>query len=85
MENKETVKVGDTELTREEIDCIFAGIRPKDMDFELFKKLRKNMKHGLKGYLKGKYFFISSTVKPAGKDKPDGLYTKHTATYVKEK
>lgn len=83
MENEETVKVGDTELTKDEIDSIFSGVRPEGMDFEVFKKLRKEMKHGLKGYLKGKYFFLSTTLKP-GENNTEGL-VRHTATYVKDK
>lgn len=83
MENKETTEVGGVELTKEDIDKIFCGVRPANMDYETFKKLRKEMKRGLKGYLKGKYFFISTALKP-GEGNTEGL-TRHTATYIKEK
>jgi hypothetical protein len=82
-ENKETITVDSTEVTKEEIDSIVSGVRPKDMDFELFKKIRKQLKTGIKGYLKGKYFFVSSTLKP-NENGTEGL-VRHTATYIKEK
>jgi hypothetical protein len=82
-ENKETITVDSTEVTREEIDSIVSGVRPKDMDFELFKKLRKQLKYGIKGYLKGRYFFVASTIAP--KEEGSKEFIRHTATYIKPK
>ncbi len=80
--DKETITVGTDEVSKEEIDSIVSGVRPRDMDFELFKKLRKELKAGIKGYLKGRYFFISSTLKP-NENGTEGL-VRHTATYIKD-
>lgn len=86
-ETNDVISVGDDKITKEELDYLMSGVRPPDMEFERYKKLRKEIKNGVKGYLKGKYFFISSNLVPL--PDPSGQksdkYVRKTATYVKEK
>ena len=83
----DTISVGDDKITKEELDYLVSGVRPPDMEFERYKKLRKEIKNGIKGYLKGKYFFISANLVPLNTDdhKKPSKYVRKTATYVKEK
>lgn len=62
----DTIRVGKHDITKEELDSVISGVRPDDMDFDAFKELRKASKDGIKGYLKGKYFFISTVLVPEG-------------------
>ena len=82
-----TVNVGDDKVTKEELDYLVSGVRPPDMEFERYKKLRRGIKDGIKGYLKGKYFFISTNLVPLNKasENEPNKYVRKTATYVKEK
>ncbi len=43
------------EITREERDLILRGIRPEGMDYDVFRKVRKNMQSFLKMYKKGRH------------------------------
>ena len=81
------INVGDDKITKEELDYLVSGIRPPDMEFERYKKLRKEIKNGIKGYLKGRYFFISTNLVPPNKasENEPSKYVRKTATYVKEK
>jgi hypothetical protein len=69
------------EYTQEEINGLIAGVRPESMDFGRFRSARKLIKQGIKGYLKGKYFFVSSQIISS----EDGKYYRQTKTYRKEK
>lgn len=81
QEQEQTTETLQDKYTPEEINGLIAGVRPKSMDFEQFKIARKLIKRGIKGHLKGKYFFVSSRL-VSGEDKE--VY-KETATYRKEK
>ena len=75
------------ELTEEHLDEIFKGIRPEDVDFELYKGVRRSFRKTLNRHLKGKFMFISNT--PEVITKEDGSkefnYDKrYTKTYIKE-
>lgn len=76
------IKFEGEELTQQEMDQIVSGVRPVNMEFNTFKRLRKAAKSGIQGYLKGKYFFISTGYKEV--DTPNGKeYVRQTATYKK--
>ena len=81
----DTINVGDDKVTKEELDYLVSGVRPPDMEFERYKKLRKGIKEGIRGYLKGKYFFISTNLVPLNKegDNTPTQYVRKTATYKK--
>ena len=74
-------------ITDEELDLIFKGIRPEDVDFELYKGIRRSFRKALNKHLKGKFMFISNT--PEVIETEDGKkefnYDKrYTKTYIKE-
>jgi hypothetical protein len=69
------------EYTQEEINGLIAGVRPAGMEYERFKVLRTAIKRGIKGLMKGKYFFVSSRLVSA----EDGKVYKETMSYRKEK
>jgi len=58
-ENKQEVTV-----TAEEQQLIFKGIRPKDMDYEVFRKVRKDLRKATKLYLGGKFKHVSVNLNP---------------------
>ena len=86
-ETNNTINIDGDSVTKEELDYLTSGVRPPDMEFEKYKKLRKAIKNGIKGYLKGRYFFISSNLVPLNKasENEPSKYVRKTATYVKEK
>lgn len=49
------------ELTEEQINLIFKGIRPDDISKELFDLLRKDKEAHVKAYKKGMLFHNSKT------------------------
>ena len=49
------------ELTTEELDLIFKGVRPEGMEYSEYKEYRKLMKSEVKKRLKGTLVFVSST------------------------
>ena len=63
-------------ITEEQANLILGGIRPKDMDFTKFKEYRSRLKKLVKTHLKGRFFFISSTIDNKGK--------RITKTYYKD-
>jgi hypothetical protein len=46
-------------LTEVEIECIFKGLRPRSIDYEAYKDIRKILKAELKSYLKGERIHLS--------------------------
>lgn len=82
MESKEETT---RQITQDEIDSILKGIRPDDMEFIAFKKLRALMNRTVKGHLRGKLFFKSVHMEPVKQEDGTTKYRRNTATYVKEK
>lgn len=86
---KEKMMINTVEkLTEEHLDEIFKGKRPEDVDFELYKDIRRSFRKALNKHLKGKFMFISNT--PEIIESEDGKkefnYDKrYTKTYIKEK
>jgi len=76
------------ELSKEQLDEIFSGKRPEDIDFELYKAVRKSFRGVLNKHLRGKFMFISNTpeIITSEDGKKEFNYEKrYTQTYVKEK
>lgn len=46
-------------LTKVEIECIFRGLRPRSIDYEAFRDIRKILRAELKLYLKGELVHLS--------------------------
>lgn len=51
-------------VTAEEQELIFKGIRPEDMDKNVFKKVRKDMQKAYKMYKGGQFKHISVNLNP---------------------
>lgn len=75
------------ELTEEHLDEIFKGKRPEDIDFELYKGVRRSFRKALNKHLRGKFMFISNTpeIVTSEDGKKEFNYDKrYTKTYIKE-
>ena len=53
MKEKEIV------ISKEEQELIFKGIRPENMDYNVFKRAKKDIDRATKRHLGGKFFHIS--------------------------
>lgn len=80
--NDKPIIIDGEELTQENINQLVSGVRPEGMEFETFKRLRKSVKQGIKGYLEGRYFFISTNIQNIGNER-NPQYVRKTATYRK--
>lgn len=67
-------------VTAEEQELVFKGIRPKNMDYEVFKKVRKDLAKATKRYLGGQFIHISTNTNPMYDNSIDVK-----GTYVKDK
>lgn len=61
MKEKEVKEV---KVTAEEQELIFKGIKPESMDYEVFKKVRKDMQKAYKMYKGGQFKHISVNLNP---------------------
>jgi len=62
------------QLTKEEVDLLFKGIRPEGMDYETFKKERNGLKNFIDTYIKeGQMVFRSKDLRVSPKGE---TYTK---------
>ena len=57
-------KVKEIKVTAEEQELIFKGIRPENMDKDVFKKVRKDMQKAYKLYKGGQFKHISVNLNP---------------------
>lgn len=73
---KEPKKI-EVKVTSEEQLSVFKGIRPENMDFEVFKQVRKDLKKSTKLYLGGKYkhFSVNLSMIP-GMPSSQGTYVR---------
>ena len=70
------MKEKEVKVSEEEQQLIFKNIRPKGMDYLVFKKVRKDLNRALKMYLGGKFKHISVVNNPIlnGKIEAKGTY-----------
>ena len=59
MVEKEKEKKVEIKITAEEQQLILKGIRPEGIDYNVFKKVRKDMEKALKMYLGGQFKHVS--------------------------
>jgi len=69
------------EVTAEEQELIFKGIRPEGMDYKVFRQVRKELNKAQKLYLGGQYKHISINLNP----KLYNVETKGTYTRTESK
>ena len=69
-------KVKEISITQEERDLIFKGIRPKEMDYEVFKQARKEVQRAYKRYKGGQFYHLSVNLDPRFNNQlePKGTY-----------
>ena len=73
------------EVPIEDLDYIFKGMRPRLMDYEDFKAIRRILKKELAQYLKGKIVHLSKVNDSAWKEYTGGKKIKQKGlTYVKK-
>ena len=75
------------EVPTEDLDYIFKGMRPRLMDYEDFKEIRRILKKELAQYLKGKIVHVSKVTDEVWKQYTEGKKIKQKGhTYhVKKK
>jgi len=81
MEEKSQNQTNPIEISAEDADLIFKGVRPEGMNFLIFKYYRSLANDWLKKRKKGYLFHESIKFEEIGKDK----FRKISNTYVKPK
>ena len=74
------------EVEAEDLEYIFKGMRPRLMDYDDFKHVRKILKKELAQYLQGRVEHVSKVTDAVWKQYTEGKNIKQRGnTYVKEK
>lgn len=73
-------KVEEVSISVEDRNTVFKGIRPDDMDYNVFRQVRKDIEIARKRYLGGQFKHISVNFDPMFKDSIDvkGTYVRNT-------
>lgn len=82
-----TINNEDVEVDMEDVEYIFKGMRPRLMDYETFKEIRRILEKELKEHLRGRISHMSKMSKEAWKDftKEMGSPMQRGHTYKKVK
>lgn len=80
--SEEEVKDEAPVLSQEDVDLIFKGIRPDNMEYEAFRYYRRIASAYYKQKLKGNFIHVSSWMEPIEGTKE---FIRKTSTYIKPK
>lgn len=84
MENTPVeVKEVEIKVSQEQVLQVLAGTRPIDMEYNVFKQVRKDINKQLKSYKKGRMMHLSSYFTTETNEDKLEMTIKHTKTYKK--
>lgn len=81
----EPAKKVEITVTAEEQEMIFKGIRPEGMRYDVFDKVRNDLKRATKLYKGGKYKHLSVWVEDVKDKDGNKIPVRKSSTYVKPK